>query len=247
MNLTQPVSRRGLLAAGCLAFAALGLAPLAGCGGAQARKDAASSVESGLQQDLDSLTSLDSATAATLFDSDFTQRLVAAGVDPAQVYGPLFSKMTYSIDSIDVADDARSAVAHLTVTNVDVPAALESFRQSLTDYLYGQVSGDAVSTAQEGSSSAATQASAAQDDAEQQMVAKMGSLLADALQDPGLGMVSASADVSYVASSDQTWRVQDKTALVSALLGGLDPDQVAAQAGSSQPAGADGSQAADRG
>lgn len=231
MSQIRPVSRRSFIGTGCLALAALGLVPLSGCG-AQKRKDAQQAVEAGLKQDLDSLKTLDSTTAAALFDSDFTQRLVSAGVDPAQVYGPLFSRMTYTIDGVDVTDDASSAVVYLTVQNVDVADAILAFQDGLTEYLLDQVAAsvDAVSTAIQQGSELTEPSTEDQAASEQQMVAKMGELLASAFADPSLALIENSAEVRYVVGADQTWHAQDNSELARALLGGMDPNQLATDA-----------------
>lgn len=189
--------------AACLAC--LAALALSGCG-QQSAEDAEQSIRNGIDADMKTLTSLDSNTASQLFSSEFTSQLTGAGIDPATVYGPLFESLTYTINGVDVDMDARTAVAHLTITNKNLGVALMNYQSKLTDTLAS-------------SQGRAELSSVTGDD--NAFLAYLTSELQSAVSDPTLGMVTSNIDVTYTLR-DTTWVASDLSGLQRALLGGLD-------------------------
>lgn len=189
-----------LAAAACAALAACMALALAGCSGGDER--AREALTQGIQEDMAQLTDLTSQTAAQLFAIDYTAELQAAGVDPAAVYGPLFERLSYQIDGIEVADD--TATVMLTVTNRDLTAALQNYTDALTDELATQSGRDALAALDEAA-----------------LTRHMAEVLVNCVRDQALGTVSNTVELVY-AKSGAAWELQDGTALARALLGGLD-------------------------
>ena len=186
-------------AAVALALACPALA-LSGCSGSG---DAEKALTDGIERDMEQLVSLTSETASDLFASDYTTDLENAGVDPASVYGPLFSDLSYSIDSIEVEGDR--ATVELTVTNKDLTTAMQNYTATVTNELTTQAGRDAL---------------AALDDAE--LTRHLADVLVQCVEDADLGDVSTSVELAYVRDGG-SWDLEDGTELAGALLGGLDP------------------------
>ncbi len=214
-------SRRGFIALMACACAAPTASILTGCG-STAQADAQRAITEGIDKDMASLAAIDSGTAADLFPSDFTDQLVAAGVDPATVYAPLFSSMTWEVEGVDVASGNTQATARVTITNKDLTAALENYTATLTEDLMAE----SESLNAEGQAGIAVSSGGAAADRSAYLV-RMAQLLAAALGDTSLGMVTTSASVEY-ALVDGAWIAQDTTDLRRALLGGMDPDSLLA-------------------
>ncbi|MEE8717290.1 MAG: hypothetical protein SOI26_08365 [Coriobacteriales bacterium] len=218
------ITRRGLVRGAAILACALVVPALGGCGGIN-EQSARSAIESGLEEDLSRLTSLDSETASTLFASDFTTQLVEAGVDPADVYGPMLENLSYTIADIDVDGGSQTATVSLTVSNEDVPTAMANFSSALSDYLYAKATGAATSATVSADGASAASASFATDDESRRYIADMGEMLRSALSDSSLSTVTTSVQLHY-ALRNGTWSLQNKSDLVRAILGGLDPDDV---------------------
>lgn len=225
---TKPMSARRLVAlvvaACCTCVLALALA---GCG-QQSAKDAETSIREGIDKDMQTLSSLDSGKASQLFSSDFTKQLTDAGIDPVEVYGPLFANLSYTIDGVDVDMDNSTAVAHLTITNKDMATAFSNYQTRLTDEL----------SSEEGRT---TFSSMTGDDAA--FLTYMTSTLKDALSDSALTDVTSKVDVTYTLSNG-AWVATDLTGLETALLGGLDETTLSAGATTADAAASSQDQAA---
>lgn len=180
-----------------LACPALALSGCAGSGGAQ------EALTDGIERDMEQLTSLTSDEAADLFASDYTTDLQNAGVDPASVYGPLFSDLVYSVDSVEV--DGDRATVGLTVTNKDLTTALQNYTATVTNELTTQAGRDALATLSDAD-----------------LTRHLADVLVQCVEDASLGDVSTSVELTYVRSGG-SWELEDDAELVSALLGGLDP------------------------
>ena len=180
-----------------LACAAPMLSGCAGSGGAEA------ALTEGIESDMGQLTSLTSESAADLFASDYTTDLQNAGIDPASVYGPLFSELSYSIDAVEV--DGDRATVELTVTNRGLTTAMQNYTATVTNELTTQAGRDAL---------------AALSDAE--LTRHLADILVQCVEDASLGDVTTSVELSYVRDGG-SWELEDDAELVSALLGGLDP------------------------
>ncbi len=209
--------RRAMLALAVACLACVASLALAGCGSQQSAEDAEQAIRGGIDADMKTLSSLDSSTAGQLFSSEFTSQLTGAGIDPATVYGPLFSSLSYTIDGVDVDMDARTAVAHLTITNKDLGTALVNYQSALTDTLASS-EGRATLTSMDGDDNA--------------FLAYLTTELQNALNDPALGTVTNSVDVTYELR-DNSWVAADLGELQKALLGGL--DTLSATSASSTP------------
>lgn len=203
---TSARTRRVFAAVLAALLACFAVLAVSGCGQQQSAEDAEQSIRSGIDADMKTLTSLDSNTASQLFSSEFTSQLTGAGIDPATVYGPLFSSLTYTIDGVDVDMDARTAVAHLTITNKDLGSALMNYQSGLTDALAS-------------SEGRAELSSVTGDD--NAFLVYLTTELQNAVNDPALGTVTSNVDVTYTLH-DTTWVASDLGELQKALLGGLD-------------------------
>lgn len=224
-TLRTPASMgRAALAVAAACLACLVALVLSGCG-QQSAEDAEASIRTGIEADMQTLTSLDSTTASQLFASEFTTQLTNAGIDPASVYGPLFSSLTYTINGVDVDMDARTAVAHLTITNKNLGAALLSYQSTLTDTLAS-------------SEGRASLSSVTEDDAA--FLSYLTTELQNAVNNPDLGTVTTNVDVTYQLQ-DTSWVATNLDELQRALLGGLDTTSVSATSSST---GDDGGAAA---
>lgn len=201
-----------MLAATCLALATAVM--LTGCGEQRAVEDAEAAIRDGMDADMATLTSLDSTTATTLFSSDFTSQLVSAGIDPVDVYGPLFSGLSYSVDSIDVSIDDGTATVHVTVTNKDLATAFANYQSRLTEALTN-------------SETYAEVAAIADDEAA--LTSYLVDMLVECVSDSALGTVTTEVDVAYTLVDD-AWVADDLSELEKALLGGLDADALATEA-----------------
>lgn len=196
---------RAVLSVVAACLACLVALALAGCG-QQSAEDAEASIRAGIDADMQTLASLDTATASQLFASEFTTQLTDVGIDPASVYGPLFSSLTYTINGIDVDMDTRTAVAHLTITNKNLGAALLNYQSTLTDTLAS-------------SEGRASLSSVTEDDAA--FLSYLTTELQNAVNDPALGTVTTNVDVTY-RLQDSSWVATNLDELQRALLGGLD-------------------------
>ena len=192
-------------------FACCALAAALACGGcSQSFSDAAQALNDGVSADIAQLTSLDSDSAKTLFDSDYTTSLESAGVDPVDVYGPMFSSLTYEVSSISIADN--TATVTVSISNKDLNQVFQSYTAAVTNEL---------------ASSSSREALAAMDD--NALNAHLAQVLISCLSDNSVPLVQHTVELTYVKSGS-TWQLQDSQELVSALLGGLDV------ASASQPA-----------
>ena len=187
--------RRYLVGAAFALMLACAAPMLSGC--------AEAALTEGIESDMGQLTSLTSESAADLFASDYTTDLQNAGIDPASVYGPLFSELSYSIDAVEV--DGDRATVELTVTNRGLTTAMQNYTATVTNELTTQAGRDAL---------------AALSDAE--LTRHLADILVQCVEDASLGDVTTSVELSYVRDGG-SWELEDDAELVSALLGGLDP------------------------
>ncbi len=171
-----------------------------GC--SQSFSSAAQALNDGVSADIAQLTSLDADSAKTLFASDYTTSLEAAGVDPVDVYGPMFSSLTYEVSSISIEDN--TATVTVSISNKDLNQVFQSYTAAVTNEL---------------ASSSSREALAAMDD--NALNAHLAQILIGCLADTTVPLVQQTVELTYVKSGS-TWQLQDSQALVSALLGGLD-------------------------
>ena len=176
-----------------------------GCGNSAEKSREA--IEQSVRATLDELTALTSDSDTQLFTSDYAQELVAAGVDPATVYGPLFSRMTYSIDGVTV--DGDQAEVELTVTNVDLTTAMQNYTAVLTGELSTKAGRDALAALD---TAAATK--------------HFAEVLVECLESDELGTTTQTVALSF-QRTDGVWTLQNGSDLGSALLGGLDATSAA--------------------
>lgn len=240
---TAALSRRACLgkltamAAGCLF--AVALIPISGCATddilsalpwVQNDADAEELIRSGLNQDLEALKSLTDEQAATMFSSAFTSNLTAAGLSPAKVYQPVFDRLTWTIEAVQVKEDSGAAVAFMTVGNTDAGAALALFAQKLAAYLAqnepststeSAAGADATGTA---TGSTGSQSSPSQDSSSQLLYATgIAQLLQDSFADGSISLVNTSVAVALSAEGS-SWSITNPDELASAVLGGLSLD-----------------------
>ena len=185
----------------CCALACTLLA--SGC--AQSFSDAAQALNDGVKADMAQLTDLTSDSATTLFASDYTDELVAAGVDPLDVYGPMFANLAYDVSSISIEDNTAHVMVN--ISNKDLNQVFQDYTAQVTNELATSASRDAL---------------AAMDD--NALTAHLAQILEQCLANPDVPLVSQSVELVYVKDGS-TWKLQDSDALVRALLGGLDPEQ----------------------
>lgn len=204
MNNHVLATKRSLALAALVVCACVCALFLSGCG--QSAKDAQTSIREGIESDMQSLMTLDSTTTSQIFSSDFTAQLTSAGVDPLEIYGPLFSSLSYTIDGIDVDMDAGTAVAHLTITNKDLTQAFQNYQDTLTDTLASSEGRSEISSFV-GDDNAFT--------------AYLSDVFNQMASDSSLPMVTTKVDVTYQLQ-DGTWVAGDLDDLQKALLGGLD-------------------------
>ena len=102
-----------------------------GCG--QSFSDAAQALNDGVKADMAKLTDLTSDTATSLFASDYTSDLVAAGVDPLDVYGPMFSSLAYEVSSISIENNTAHVVVN--VSNKDLNQVFQDYTAQVTNEL----------------------------------------------------------------------------------------------------------------
>ena len=183
--------------------------PVAGCRGAAG---ASTAISAGVASDVELLRTMDAETAAALFPSGYTDRLVAAGIDPSLVYGALFARLQCSVEGVSISDDGATAIARLAVTNVDVMTALANYSQMLSQELY-----------ERGQLADADPSFALKDDEYARLLA---TTFVSALGDPALASVTTRVEVTY-RLQDGIWTCVDRDGLASALLGGLDADELA--------------------
>lgn len=219
------VGRRIVKAAGLwgatlmMAVAMLGVA---GCG--SSNEAAQASLEQGIETEVAQLSTLTTETATRLFGSDFTNQLLAAGVDPVTVYGPMFSSLSCVIDGVEVNGD--EAQAHLSITNKDLTTVLQNYTATVTNELATQAGRDALAALD---NNALTQ--------------HLATVLVQSLQDANVSLVTTNVDLSY-AKSGSVWTLQNPEVLSAALLGGLDA-QAAGAASDAQLAATAAQAAAD--
>ena len=174
-----------------------------GCG--QSFSDAARALNDGVKADMAQLTDLTSDTATSLFASDYTSELVSAGVDPLDVYGPMFSSLAYEVSSISIENNAAHVVVN--VSNKDLNQVFQDYTAQVTNELATAETRNAL---------------AAMDDAA--LTAHLASVLTSCLANPDVPVVSQTVELVYVKDG-ALWKLQDSDELVRALLGGLDPAQ----------------------
>lgn len=195
---------------------------VAGCGASN--EAAQASLEQGIEAEVAQLSTLTTETATRLFGSDFTNQLLAAGVDPVTVYGPMFSNLSCVIDGVEVNGD--EAQAHLSITNKDLTTVLQNYTATVTNELATQAGRDALAALD---NNALTQ--------------HLATVLVQSLQDANVTLVTTNVDLSY-AKSGSTWTLQNPEVLSVALLGGLDA-QAAGAASDAQLAATAAQAAAD--
>lgn len=171
-----------------------------GCG--QSFTSAASALNEGVCTDIAQLKQLDTESATSLFASDYTDELVAAGVDPVDVYGPMFSSLTYAVSSISIENN--TATVQVTISNKDLNQVFQNYTAAVTNEL---------------ASSDTREALAAMDD--NTLNAHLAQILENCLADTSIALVQQTVDLTYVKDGS-TWKLQDSDELISALLGGLD-------------------------
>ncbi len=118
------------------ACCALACALLGGC--SQSFSSAAQALNDGVSADIAQLTDLDAQSAQTLFASDYTSALVAAGIDPVDVYGPMFSSLTYEVSAISVQDN--TATVTVSISNKDLNQVFQSYTAAVTNELASSAS-----------------------------------------------------------------------------------------------------------
>lgn len=186
-------------------FACCALACTLMAGGcSQSFSDAAQALNEGVQADMGQLAALTSETATELFASDYTDDLVAAGVDPLDVYGPMFSNLSYEVSSISIEDNTAHVI--VDISNKDLNQVFQDYTAQVTNELATSSTRDAL---------------AAMDDST--LTAHLAQVLESCLA-ADVPLVEQQVDLVYVKDGS-TWRLQDSDELVHALLGGLDPDQ----------------------
>lgn len=204
LPMTGPTEKKRRAMPAIFACCALACTLLAsGC--AQSFSDAAQALNDGVKADMAQLTELTSDSATTLFASDYTDELVSAGVDPLDVYGPMFASLSYDVSSISIEDNT----AHVTVSisNKDLNQVFQDYTAQVTNELASSATRDALA--------------AMDDDA---LTAHLAQILEQCLANPDVPLVTQSVELVYVKDGS-TWKLQDSDALVQALLGGLDPEQ----------------------
>ena len=144
-------------------------------------------------------------TATSLFASDYTSDLVAAGVDPLDVYGPMFSSLAYEVSSISIENNTAHVVVN--VSNKDLNQVFQDYKAQVTNELATAETRNTL---------------AAMDDAA--LTAHLASVLVSCLANPDVPVVSQTVELIYVKDGS-LWKLQDSDELVRALLGGLDPAQ----------------------
>ena len=201
-----PRCRGALVAAAALTLAII--CPMMGCTGSAG---ATTAITAGVASDVELLRSMDAQTASALFDSSFTDRLVQAGIDPSAVYGVLFAHLECRVVDVQVKEAGTVATARLAVTNVDIAQGLANYSRSLSQTLY-----------ERGQQAAADPALAISEAEYAQLLA---TTFTSALSDPGLASVTTEVEVTY-RLKDGAWTCEDRGDLTSALLGGLDADEL---------------------
>ena len=179
-----------------IAAAMLGIA---GCG--TSNEAVRASLQQGIETDVAQLTTLTTDTATRLFGSDFTNQLLAAGVDPVTVYGPMFANLSAVVDAVAV--DGDEAQVQVTITNKNLTTVLQNYTATVTNELSTQAGRDAL---------------AALDD--NALTSHLAQILVQSLQDANVGLTTTVVDLTY-AKSGSTWTLQNPEALTAALLGGL--------------------------
>ncbi len=184
----------------CVAMAACAVLGCSGCG--QSAEQVRETLQGGIETEMGQLANLTTETSTELFASDFTNELVAAGVDPVTVYGPMFANLSYEVGDVQV--DGDTAHIALQVTNKDMTAVMQNYTAMMVNELSTQAGRDAL---------------AALDQAA--LTRHLAEVLVQCLQDTNVPLSTADLDLVYVKEGS-TWRLEDSTALTSALLGGLD-------------------------
>ena len=202
---TKMALRSGGLRAAALCALLGAVLALSGCSGSD--EQARSAITEGIQSDMASLTALTETSAAQVFASSYTTELQGAGVSLTDVYGPMFSSLAYSIDGVTV--NGSTAQVMLTVTNKDLTAALQLYTTSVTNEL---------------ATTATREQIAALDD--NALVQHLAEVLEQSLTDASIGTKTTQVTLTYQKSGSR-WELADNSALVTALLGGLDTSAVA--------------------
>ena len=157
-----------------------------GCG--QSFSDAARALNDGVKADMAQLTDLTSDTATSLFASDYTSDLVSAGVDPLDVYGPMFSSLAYEVSSISIENNAAHVVVN--VSNKDLNQVFQDYTAQVTNELATAETRNTL---------------AAMDDAA--LTAHLASVLTSCLANPDVPVVSQTVELdpaqASVASQDK--------------------------------------------
>ena len=184
----------------CAAATACALLCCAGCG--ESVEQVKDTLRGGVETEMAQLSSLTTETSTTLFASDFTNELVAAGMDPVTVYGPMFANLTYTVGDVQV--DGDTARVALQVTNRDMTVVMQNYTAMMVNELSTQAGRDALASLDQAA-----------------LTRHLAGVLVQCLQDPNVPLSTADLDLAYVRDGS-TWRLEDSAALTSALLGGLD-------------------------
>lgn len=179
-----------------LAAAMLGAA---GCG--TSNEAVRESLQQGIETDVAQLSTLTTETATRLFGSDFTNQLLAVGVDPVTVYGPMFANLTSVVDSIDIQGD--QAQVQVSITNKNLTTVLQNYTATVTNELSTQAGRDTLAALDNNA-----------------LTRHLAQILVQSLQDANVDLVTTVVDLTYVKNGS-TWTLQNPETLTVALLGGL--------------------------
>ena len=190
--------KKYLVAVAC-ALVALGLTlGLSACGSSQ--RDL---IKEQVAAELDRVSDASEENVRALLGDEAFTSIQDQGLDPVALYSSLFGKFTYEIG--DVAVEKDTATVTLTVTNVDIAAALSGYEEAVGAWA---ASDDAVYTFdQEG-----------QEGIERE-VARM---LYEALTNADLPTVTNEVAIDFRRDADGVWAPADETQVTSALFAGAD-------------------------
>ena len=184
----------------CAVAAACAVACCAGCG--ETAEQVKETLRGGIETEMGQLSNLTTETSTKLFASDFTNELLAAGIDPVTVYGAMFANLSYAVGDIQV--DGDTAQVALQVTNKDMTSVMQNYTAMLVNELSTQAGRDALAALDQTA-----------------LTKHLSEVLVQCLQNPETPLVTSDLELAYVKEGS-TWRLEDSAALTAALLGGLD-------------------------
>ena len=118
----------------CAVAAACAVVCCAGCG--ETAEQVKETLRGGIETEMGQLSNLTTETSTELFTSDFTNELLAAGIDPVTVYGAMFASLSYAVGDIQV--DGDTAQVALQVTNKDMTSVMQNYTAMLVNELSTQ-------------------------------------------------------------------------------------------------------------